>query len=178
MRLPGTVDAYKLRGLALRQLTFADKAQMMRMQETVLSALPDPAWYFPSEEWEFDEWLNGREALGYFAGNELAGFAVASPASARGERSYAGKLGDPVEDTFDFHDVMVLPAYRGRGLHTMFLKLFEEMARALDGRAIYATVDPGNGASWRNFEKAGYACVAEKTAYDGRMRRYYRLTLL
>ena len=33
MRLPGTVDAYKLRGLALRQLTFADKAQMMRMQE-------------------------------------------------------------------------------------------------------------------------------------------------
>ena len=30
---------------------------MMRMQDEVLSTLADPAWFFPSEEWEFDEWL-------------------------------------------------------------------------------------------------------------------------
>ena len=51
------------------------------------------------------------------------------------------------------------------------------MARAMGGRAIYATVDPGNSASWHNFEKAGYALVCTRPAYDGRMRRYYRLTL-
>lgn len=172
-----TNDRYHLRGLTLRQLEQSDKPQMMRMQEVVLTALPDSSWYFPSEEWEFDEWLAGGEAFGYFCGSELAGFAVCTPASVRKARSYAGILGEPVENTFDFHDVMVLPAYRGRGMHTQFLKLFDEIARALDGRAIYATVDPANAPSWRNFEKAGYACVLEKPAYDGRMRRYYRLML-
>ena len=63
--------------------------------------------------------------------------------------------GEPEENTYDFHDVLVLPRYQGRGMHTRFLNLFEEMARAMGGRAIYATVDPGNSASWHNFEKGG-----------------------
>ena len=73
--------------------------------------------------------------------------------------------------------MLVLPRYQGRGMHTRFLNLFEEMARAMGGRAIYATVDPGNSASWHNFEKAGYALVCTCPAYDGRMRRYYKRTL-
>ena len=95
----------------------------------------------------------------------------------RGDRGYARKLGEPEENTYDFHDVLVLSRYRGRGMHTRFLNLFEEMARSMGGRAIYATVDPGNSASWHNFEKAGYALVCTRPAYDGRMRRYYKRTL-
>ena len=48
----------------------------------------------------------------------------------RGDRGYARKLGEPEENTYDFHDVLVLPRYRGRGMHTRFLNLFEEMARS------------------------------------------------
>lgn len=171
------MDAYKMRGLTLRQLEMADKPQLKQMQDEVLAALPNPRWYYPSEDWEFDSWLRGREAVGYFDGDVLAGFAVLTGEKVRGQYSYARILGEPVENTFDFHDVMVRPAYRGRGMHTRFLSLFTEMARAMDGRAIYATVDPENEASWHNFEKAGYKCIRVKDAYDGRTRRYYRLDL-
>jgi len=171
------MNAYAMRGLTLRQLEERDRALLGPMQDEVLSALPDPRWYFPSEEWEFDAWIAGREAVGYFDGDVLAGFAVLTAARLRGDHSYARVLGEDPANTFDFHDVMVRPPYRGRGMHTRFLALFEETARALGGRAIYATVDPENEASWRNFEKAGYACVRIQPAYDGRMRRYYKLEL-
>lgn len=177
MNLPRNPDPFLLKGFSLRQLYEGDKAQMMRMQDEVLSTLADPAWFFPSEEWEFDEWLLNREAFGYFDGDMLAGYAAMASWRTRGDRGYARKLGEPEENTYDFHDVLVLTRYRGRGMHTRFLNLFEEMARSMGGRAIYATVDPGNSASWHNFEKAGYALVCTRPAYDGRMRRYYKRTL-
>ncbi len=177
MTLPARLDPYRLRGLALRQLDLCHQAEMMRMQQVVLDALPDPAWFYPSEAWEYESWLQNREAFGYFDGDALVGFAAIAPWTVRGEHSYARVLGRPAENTYDFHDVMVLPAYRGRGIHSTFLRLFEEMARALGGTAIYATVDPGNQASWHNFEKAGYSCVLTKPAYDGRLRRYYERRL-
>lgn len=167
----------EIEGLTLRPLSMADCEPMMRMQEETLAQLADPAWFFPSERWEFEEWLQNREAFGFFDGDTLVGYAAMAAWNTRGERAYARKLGEEAENTFDFHDVLVRPAWRGRGMHTAFLALFEEMARAMGGRAIYATVDPGNSASWHNFEKAGYVCVCTKPAYDGRMRRYYKLTL-
>ena len=161
MTLPAQLDAYHIRGLALCQLTPAHKGQMVALQERVMALLPDPTWYFPSEDWEFD----------------LCGYAVMTPQSVRGDHSYARVLGQQEENTFDFHDVMVSPDYRRRGLHANFLKLFTEMARAMGGKAIYATVDPQNGASWRNFEREGYRCVTTRPAYDGRLRRYYKKEL-
>lgn len=174
MTQPLRYQDYAVGGLTLKPLTPDNKTQMMDIQQAMLLALPNPAWYYPSEEWEFDEWLTQREAFGYFDGERLAAFAVLTPAALRHERSYALKLGEPSENTFDFHDVMVLPAYRGRGIHTHFLRLFADLAKAANATAIYATVDPENGASYRNFERAGYVCVATQPAYDGRMRKYYR----
>lgn len=166
-----------IKGLTLRQLVYEDMEVMMRLQDEVMAQLPDPAWFFPSEQWEFEAWLANREAFGYFDGEQLIGYAAMGAWSTRGAHGYAAVLGEPAENTYDFHDVLVKPAYRGRGVHTAFLALFEEMARAMDGKAIYATVDPGNCASWHNFEKAGYVCVSTRPAYDGRMRRYYKLSL-
>lgn len=59
---------------------------MMAMQAEALSALPDPAWYFPSEAWEFAAWLEGREAFGYFDGEVMAGYAAIAPWGARAAR--------------------------------------------------------------------------------------------
>jgi ribosomal protein S18 acetylase RimI-like enzyme len=154
-----------------------DVPAMLALQEDMLAALEDPAWYFPSEEWEFVSAVQGQEAWGCFDGDRLAGFAVMTPGDRRGEHSYAAMLDEPVEGSFDFHDLMVAPAMRRRGIHTAFLKLFAAMAAEDGGRAVYCTVDPGNGASWRNFERAGYRVVCTRPAYDGRMRRFYRLDL-
>ena len=177
MTLPAKLDPYHIRGLTLVQLTPVHKQRMMDLQSQVMAQLPDPTWYFPSEEWEFDQWLANGEAVGYLDGDVLCSYAVMTPQNVRGEHSYARILGHPAENTFDFHDVLVSPAYRRRGMHAHFLALFTEMARAMDGRAIYTTVDPQNGASWRNFERAGYRCVATQPAYDGRLRRYYQKEL-
>ena len=48
---------------------------------------------------------------------------------------------------------------------------------AKESHVPYATVDPDNSASWYNFEKEGYVCIVTQPAYDGRDRRYYKLTL-
>ncbi len=166
-----------LEGLTLRPLTMEDVPAMLVLQQKVLAALEDSSWYFPSEEWEFASAVMAGEGWGYFDGDALMGFAEMTPGEKRGEHSYALKLGLPVENSFDFHDVMVAPATRRRGVQTAFIALFTELAKQAGGTAIYCTVDPGNGASWRNFERAGYQVVCTMPAYDGRMRRFYRLAL-
>ncbi len=169
--------APKIEGLTLRMLTTRDVPAMLTLQEQVMATLEDPAWYYPSEEWEFASAAVDGEAWGFFDGDTLAGFAEMTPGEKRGEHSYARKLGLPVEGSYDFHDVMVAPAMRRRGIQTAFLHLFTRLAKQGGGIAMYCTVDPGNGASWRNFERFGYRVVCTMPAYDGRMRRFYRLTL-
>lgn len=177
MNLPRNPDPFLLKGFSLRQLYEGDKAQMMRMQDEVLSTLADPAWFFPSEEWEFDEWLLNREAFGYFDGDMLAGYAAMASWRTRGDRGYARKLGEPEENTYDFHDVLVLPRYRGRGMHTRFLNLFEEMARSMADAPSTPLWTPATAHPGTTLKRAGYALVCTRPAYDGRMRRYYKRTL-
>lgn len=176
MKLPADLQPYAIDGLLLRPLTLADVPEMLALQGAVMAALPDPRWYFPSDEAEFAGVVAAEEALGYFENDTLRAFAELTPGPNRAH-SYAGIMGDPVERSYDFHDVMVHPAMRGRGIHTRFLKLFTQVAAEDGARAIYATVDPENEPSWHNFEKAGYALMTVQPAYDGRARRYYRLTL-
>lgn len=178
MRLPKSLAPYTISGLSLRMLTPADVPQMLDLQTLVMDALPDKRWYFPSDENEFIGVVNAQEAVGYFDGEALMGFAELTPGLNRGAHSYAAILGDAAEHSFDFHDVMVHPAMRGQGMHTRFLALFEQVAKEDGARAIYATVDPDNAPSWHNFEKAGYELITVRPAYDGRMRRYYRLMVM
>lgn len=168
---------YRIPGFEMRRLTPADKPRLMAIRDAVMAVLPDPRWYFSMEDEEIDEWLAQEGVVGYLDGEVLAGFGAIASADQRGDHSYARVLGEPAQNTFDFHDVMVHPAYRGHRMHQQLLNLFTQSARELGGTAIYATVDPENSASWHNFEKAGYVCVVTQPAYDGRDRRYYRLML-
>lgn len=178
MKLPQNLKPYEMDGLTLRALTRADVPQMLLLQELVMTALPDPRWYYPSDEEEFTGVADAQEGFGYFdATGTLCGFAELTPGENREHRGYAEKLGCPQAGSFDFHDVMVRPDIRGRGMHTRFLRLFEQIARDAGGYAIFATVDPDNAPSWHNFEKAGYRPICSMPAYDGRIRRYYRLSL-
>lgn len=171
------ISKYDIEGFTLRRLTLDDVPAMLALQADMLAALPDKRWYYPSETWEFELGTREEAVYGYFDGDTLAGFAMLGSVKTRPERCYAKKLGEEPSGTYDFHDVMVSPAYRRRGMHTAFLALLADIARDEGGRVIYATVDPENGASVRNFERAGYARAAQMPAYDGRERRYYRLEL-
>lgn len=177
MNFPVDCAAYHIPGFTLRVLTPEDRYRMMAVRDAVIPALPDPRWYFAMEDHEIDEWLAAGSVVGYLDGDVLAGFASIMPWHMRTGHAYAEILGEEPENTYDFHDVMVQPAYRGHRMHQHFLQMFTDMARSLGGRAIYATVDPDNAPSWYNFEKAGYRCVLTQPAYDGRIRRYYKLQL-
>lgn len=171
------MTSHQIPGFTLRVLTLEDTQRMYAIREAVLSSLPDPRWYFSIEDEEIEEWLTNGSAVGYLDGETLAGFAAITPVEQRGDHSYARVLAEPAEHTFDFHDVMVHPAYRGHRMHQHFLSLFTASVKEQNGRAVYATVDPDNSASWYNFEKEGYRCVVTQPAYDGRDRRYYKLSL-
>ena len=174
MQLPQDLKAYAVNGLVPRLLTPADVPAMLALQREVMEALPDPRWYFPSDEAEFLQVVSAGEGFAYFDGETLLGFAELTPGElvkkALKEGYREGIYSDYAKD-------VVRPSARGQGMHTAFLRLFEKMARTNGGYAVYATVDPENGPSRRNFERAGYQCMVEKPAYDGRARRFYRLLL-
>lgn len=167
------LEKYSLPGASLRPMTLADLPALMELQAIMCANLPDPQWYVTSTKEQFGAVLEKGEGYGFFAEDQLAGVAVLSPWHTRDERGYAYKLGVDTENTYDVQDVMVHPDYRRQGMHSAFLRLFEEMARRLDGVAMYATVAPDNLPSCRSFEKAGYVLIKTQPAYDGRLRRYY-----
>lgn len=154
-------------------LTEKDLPAMMALQAEMAAALPSPRWYFTSKEEEFAGEVQAGRVLGLRVNGELAAFAIACPARDN-ETSYAAILGRNEPDSLDFQDIIVSPRYRRRGMHSYFLALYEQQARAAGMTALYATVDPENLPSLRSFEKAGWTRVDLRNAYDGRIRAYYR----
>lgn len=161
----------------MRLLTEEDLPAMMALQADMLSALPDPRWYFPSTTEEFAVEVRADHATGVFVEGRLVAFGIASPGQSHRTQSYAMKVGEEPANTFDFQDIMVHPDFRRRGIHSAFLAKYRAQAEALGCRAVYATVDPDNVPSWSSFEKAGFHRLVIQPAYDGRTRAYYRLDL-
>ena len=172
---PGTLPA--LEGLVCKQLAPTDAASIMTLQAQMLTALPDSTWYYPSDYTMFADCCQRGESFGFFSGETLAGFGTLTPWYARPDRNYALKVGDPVENTYDFQDVMVSPLFRRRGIHSALLDFFEHLARDAGGVALYCTIAPDNIPSVRSFEKAGYQCILQKPAYEGMLRGYFRKRL-
>ena len=170
-------DLYAVRGAKLRQLATGDLGRAAALQEIIFQHLADPSWYVASTVEEMDEVIGRGETFGFFAGETLVGYAAYSPWHARGDEAYARKLGEPAENTFDVRDMLTHPRYRRRGIQSAFLRLFEEIARALGGRAMYATIDPKNAPSIAGFEKAGFVLFKTQPAYDGRLRGYFKKEL-
>ena len=166
-----------LKGLGLSQLTEKDLEALMALQETVMDALLNQEWYVASSREEQVENLQNGDVFGCWKGERLVGFSVLTPWTKRDGKAYAGKVEETVEGTYDLHDMMVHPDYRRRGIHSAFLRLFDETVRALGGRAIYATISLDNVPSIQGFEKAGYVHIKTQPAYDGRLRGYYRKML-
>ena len=166
-----------LPGLVCRQLTERDAGDIMDLQAAMLAALPSPTWYYPSPHSLFAACCARGEAFGFNGDGRLAGFAVLTPWHIRPDTCYARKAGDPVQDTFDFQDVMVHPDFRRRGIHTALLGFFDGLARAAGGTAIYCTIAPDNLPSVASFTKAGYVCVRQQPAYEGMLRGYFRKIL-
>ena len=155
-------------------LTRDDLDDMMLLQQRMLAALPDKRWYFSSDREEFGAECDAGRASGIRVKGRLAAFAIACPARLEPHKSYARKLGLDEPNSLDFQDIMVDPDFRRQGIHSHFLALFERQARSEGMTAMFCTVDPDNKPSYASFEKAGWQRVRVQSAYDGRIRAYYR----
>lgn len=139
--------------------------------------LPDPRWYFTSTADVFmADILNGL-MTGLWEDGHLIALGSAGRADRDLFHAYAPCVGDDVQNTFDFRDIMVHPDWRRRGIHTQFIERYKQEALENGCHAIYCTVDPENLPSRGAFEKAGFTPLCVQPAYDGRPRMYYRLDL-
>ena len=73
--------------------------------------------------------------------------------------------------------VVVLPEYRGMGLHAKMLAFGESLIDPAHYNCFLTTVSPENPASFRSFEKCGYELVLTKEKYGGLLRRIYKKRL-
>ena len=158
-------------------LTEADAPDMYRLEQRMLSALPSPRWYYPSNEAEFSAQARQGYATGIWEEGELIALNILVPAEEAHHGGYAAVLGRHEPRSLDFEDVMVDPAWRRQGIHSAFLARAEAEARRLGCTTVYATVDPDNQPSLGAFLKAGDREAARRPAYDGRPRVYLRLVL-
>jgi len=175
---PPQIHLPTLDKLICRQLTFADAQAIMDLQTAMLVTLPNPTWYYPSEKELFEACCERGESFGFFNGQALAGFGTLTPWYIRPQTCYAAKVCEPIENTFDFQDVMVSTGYRRLGIHSALLAFFDQIAREAGGIAIYCTIAPDNLPSVSSFQKAGYRCVKVQPAYEGMLRGYFRKTLI
>ena len=158
-------------------LTEADAPDMYRLEQRMLSALPSPRWYYPSDEAEFAAQARLGHATGIREEGKLIALNILVPAEEAHHGGYAAVLGRHEPRSLNFEDVMVDPGWRRQGIHSAFLARAEAEARRLGCTAVYATVDPDNQPSLGAFLKAGYREAARQPAYDGRPRVYLRLAL-
>ena len=157
-------------------LTAEDAPAMFALQQEMLDALPSSRWYFPSRVEEYAAKAAAGFALGLKEEGRLVALNIAIPAG-MDDHSYAEVFGTGEMRSMDFQDIIVAPSHRRRGIHSFFLTLRAEEARARGLSAIYATVDPENEPSLRAFAKAGYVVLGQKNTYDGRPRCFLRLDL-
>ncbi len=165
--------SYAIAGMSFRQLIARDAPVAFALQKQVMDGMQDPTWFIPSDLAEWQEICALGEAFGYFARGKLMGVANLTPALSRPDHSYAGMLGQPMENTLDVRNVLVHEKARRRGIQSNLLRLFDEIARASGGTKLYATIALENIPSVRGFEKAGYRHCGTLSFPQGWVRGFF-----
>jgi len=154
---PTGVDAPPA-GLAERVLTEADAVIALRRQ--VVAGLADDDWYVLEPDRFVRNHLGGRgETVGLFEAGRLVAYAMLGLPSGDGPADpMAAALGlPPGEQGAVAHlaSTMVLPEWRGRGLHNWLIRRRLARCAALDRPAVLSMVSPRNVASWHNLMRHG-----------------------
>lgn len=156
--------------LIFRRLKFEDMASILSLQQKVVDSLSDPSLFFALSRDELLESMHLDSLAGIFSKEgALVAFAlIVTPR--KGDRNIAASVGANPQEALTFDVVVVDPAWRGLGLHQLFIDwAFDKMRQ--DGAAkILATVSPDNRHSLDNFKAKGFKIIDTRLKYGGLQR--------
>jgi len=155
-----------------------DQKQLLELQQLVIDALPDPAYYYPSTTQELETALADPtrfRCLQVVDGQQIVGFAYTIYEPDEQYDLYRN-LPDPAkkQDRCILETVFVHPDYRGYGIQRLLVDVLCHWAWQDGKRSVCATVHPENRYSQQNFEKLGFYKINDKPVEKyGNVRNFY-----
>ncbi len=145
-------------GLTVRMLTEAEALIALRRQ--VVAGLADGDWYVLEPDRFVRAHLGGSgETVGLFAAGQLVAYAMLGlPRNDGPPDPMATALGLPAAErgtVAHLASTMVLPGWRGRGLHNWLIRRRLARCAALGRPCVLSMVSPRNVASWHNLMRHG-----------------------
>ena len=161
--------------LVFKKIEEKDKEQLFSLIDTVLKGLPNPEWFIPYEQWEFDSMfdeVNYAPLYGAYDGDKLVGMAqlyVSQDMLA----DFKKEFGLTEYKVCELGGNLVLPEYRGMGITTKLQSMERKLAEQLGFDYIISMAYPDNVSSCKTLEKVGLEFVKETRLSNGFLRKLY-----
>ena len=161
--------------LVYKKIEEKDKDQLFRLIDTVIGGLPNPEFFIPYEQWEFDSMfdeVNYAPLYGAYDGDKLVGMA---------QLYVSQDMLKDFKEEFCLMDYtvcelggnLVLPEYRGNGITTKLQTMEMELAKELGFDYIISMAHPDNVGSCKTLERIGLDFVKETRLSNGFLRKLY-----
>lgn len=153
-----------------------DKADILSLQQRIVSSMENPHWFFSSSEAEIQTALDNPKdnaCVQICDGSKVVafGFVILNPTTQQDINADLKAHGLPYADTNQciLDTVFVDPAYRGFGLQDTIIRVLCSWAATLGKRNMAATIHPENHFSADNFQKNGFEKITSEPIpkYDG-----------
>lgn len=161
--------------LVFKKVEEKDKEQLFKLIDTVLGGLPNPDFFIPYEQWEYDSMfdeVNYAPLYGAYDGDKLVGMAQLY-VSQDMLKDFKEEFGLADSKVCELGGNLVLPEYRGNGITTKLQTIELELAKELGFDYIISMAHPDNVGSCKTLERVGLEYVKETTLSNGFLRKLY-----
>ena len=161
--------------LVYKKIEEKDKDQLFRLIDTVIGGLPNPEFFIPYEQWEFDSMfdeVNYAPLYGAYDGDKLAGMAQLY-VSQDMLKDFKEEFGLMDYTVCELGGNLVLSEYRGQGITTKLQTMEIELAKEFGFDYIISMAHPDNVGSCKTLERVGLEFVKETRLSNGFLRKLY-----
>lgn len=156
-----------------RRLDVNDYDAVMALRQTVLGSLPDPDFYVREDDEQM--FVRGHldlfgESVGYFDGDALVAYLALTTDLVCSPEDIEFASCEPTFSDVVFAAAMVLPEYRGRGLHRAGIRHHIAAARSFGALRGMAQISARNHRSLRSYLSEGFRVTRAVDYPDGRRR--------
>ena len=155
--------------LVFKKVEEKDKEQLFNLIDIVLGGLPNPDFFIPYEQWEYDSMfdeVNYAPLYGAYDGDKLVGMAQLY-VSQDMLKDFKEEFGLADAKVCELGGNLVLPEYRGNGITTKLQTIELELAKELGYDYIISMAHPDNVGSCKTLERVGLEYVKETTLSNG-----------